>query len=492
MRFKNILRFKPNRIWAPFIALIVLGALAILPLRGQIIINTNEDTASTALPQWHVTPSSPRAGELVTVWIQDNQPWGEVRLTVNGHVIPLQDWRNELGVWKWHWQFAAPSSARNELVLYRDCHTGCIERSHLVLGTMADSMRANNIPTKLGVVFADPQRDWHSKSGWDVELTYARLSSPEHWGIDDLAARVYLARQKGLRVLVRVDYAKGQTLPPAQDTLALSEYLDYLQRLTRDERLRDVYGYIIGSGFNEFANNSLAPERLITPEWYARIFNGFGAAVSQNDNAMQVIRRENPQVRVLVGPVRPWNRDQDGARVNTINVPWLNYMNTLVAALDASAREKMAAGIPYAAPDGFAVNAPGQVNAAELNGKRASDEPRLDLKRTEWDGAQAGFRVYRDWLDIINRYPSTRGLPIFISATNTFAPDEGILPSENYPRGWLTSALDTINNEPQVMALSWFIDFDHSGDNRWDGFALGKGQGKMKDAAEEFDALLAR
>ncbi len=134
------------------------------------------------------------------------------------------------------------------------------------------------------------------------------------------------------------------------------------------ERLRNVYGYFLGSGFNELGSNSQAPERPVTPEWYARLFNGYGEEVTHTDNAVQVIRAENPQARVLVGPVRPWNTDQDGDQRYAIDVPWLNYMNTLVAMLDEGARAKSAAGIPLAAPDGFALHIPGRPGAPELAG----------------------------------------------------------------------------------------------------------------------------
>jgi hypothetical protein len=345
-------------------------------------------------------------------------------------------------------------------------------------------------PTKLGAVFADPQRDWHGRSAWDVELTYADLADRAFWGIDDLATRVHRATASGLRVLVRVDYAQGQSLPPADDQLALAEYLFYLQRLARDERLQDVYGYLLGSGFNEAGSNSLAPGRPVTPEWYARTFNGYGEPVAHGDNAVQVIRAANPHVRVLVGPVRPWNDDQDGARRHTIDAPWLNYMNALVYALDSSARLKSEAGIPMAAPDGFALHAPGRPSAPELGDASPAQEPRLDLRREAWNGAQAGFRVYRDMLAAINAHPSTRGLPVYITATNTYVAGEDIPPAQNYPQGWLTAALQEVNGEPQVHALCWFLDDDRSGDTRWNYFSLAERPGRLVYAAEEFDALL--
>ena len=228
----------------------------------------------------------------------------------------------------------------------------------------------------------------------------------------------------------------------------------------------------------------------MTPQWYARVMNGYGEPVTHIDNAVQAIRAENPQMRVLVGPVRPWNGDQDGDRRYSPDVPWLNYMNTLVYALDHSARVKSEAGIPLAAPDGFALHTPGHPEAPELRGTPPEQEPRTDLRRDAWGGAQAGFRVYRDWLAIVNAYPSTRGLPVYITSTNTFVSQTGIPPAQNYPQGWLTAAMAEINEQPQVHALCWFLDADRSGDARWNWFSLAERPGRLVYAAEEFDALL--
>jgi hypothetical protein len=286
--------------------------------------------------------------------------------------------------------------------------------------------------------------------------------------------------------LVRVDYDQGQSLPPEGDELALTEYLQYLQRLARDERLDGVYAYFLGSGYNGQGQRQNLP-----PAWYARVFNGYGEQVAHTDNAVQVMRTEDPQARLLVGPLQPWNREQDGERTHEIDAPWLNYFNTLVAALDEAARAKAAADIPLAAPDGFAVQAPGRPDAPEMAGRDRAEEPRIDLRREAWDGAQAGFRVYRDWLAIINGYPTTRGLPVYVTSTNTFAPDVGVPPAQNYPAGWLTTALEVIDEEPQVRALCWFLDyFPH--DTQWEYFSLTRQPGRMLDAAEEFDALLQR
>lgn len=476
-------------LWAAlFLALV--GGVWLLPISGGVMVIPGEAPDAPHWPIVRLAPSLPKPGQRVDLWVSDVEPWPYVQLVIDGQRIDPVAWPaggDETLIWKW--SFVVPEGGARRAVLYHDCHTGCVEWKRIDLGVAYLPPPINLTPTKLGVVFANPDRDWHSRSGWAVELTYARLAEEGYWGIDGLVARVDRATAKGLRVLVRVDYAQGQSLPPAGDEAALAEYLAYLRRLARDDRLRDVYGYYVGSGYNSLDSNSLAPDRPVTPEWYARLFNGYGEDASRADNAVQVVRAENPSVRVFVGPVRPWSADQDGSLTYAIDAPWLNYMNTLVAALDQSARAKAAAGVPLAAPDGFAIHASGRPEAPELGGQAGSEEPRIDLRRSEWGGAQAGFRIYRDWLDIVNAYPTTRGLPVYITTANTFVAEEGIPPSENYPRGWLTAALEVIDGEPQVHALCWFID-DFPYDTQWDRFSLTQRMNRMNDAADEFDALL--
>jgi hypothetical protein len=484
-----------RRWWWALLVPALLGSYWLLPISGQVTWVPGDQPASLSWPKMHLDPALPQPGEPVTLRVTDVVPWVHVLLAVDGQAVYPEAWPTHAGdalVWKWPLTLDEDADT---LVFYRDCHTGCVERGRLTLQRSAaqPTPQATRVPTKLGVVFADPARDWHGRSGWDVELTYAQMAEEPFWGIDDLAVRVRQANDLGLRVLVRVDYDQGQSLPPANDHLALTQYLDYLRRLARDERLRDVYGYFVGSGYNGLDSNAMAPERAVTPQWYARLFNGYGEPPEHDDNAVQVMRAEQAHARVLVGPVRPWNVDQETQPVYTIEVPWLNYFNALVAAVDEGAREKSAAGIPLAAPDGFALHVPGRPDAPELDAAGAADradEPRHDLRRSAWEGAQAGFRVYRDWLAIINAYPTTRGRPAFITSSNTFAPEEDIPPAQNYPQGWLTSALREVEAEPQIEALCWFLDADRSGDARWDWFSLAQGSGRMTYVAEEFDLLL--
>ena len=470
-----------QRWWWFLIPLMLAGGVWLLPISGRVAL-TPQDSA-VGYPQMRLAPAAPQPGQETTLWVTDDAPWSYVLLTIDDEPIREMAWQaNPDDTWTWTWPFTFPEDGAAELIFYHDCHTGCIARGRTTVGAAPPSRHIARTPTKLGVVFANPARDWHGRSGWDVELTYARLAEEDYWGIDDLALRVRRAREMGLRVLVRVDYDQGQSLPAEGDELALAEYLHYMQRLARDERLDGVYAYVLGSGYNA---------QGVSPTWYARVFNGYGEEAAHTDNAIQVMRAEDPQVRLLVGPMQPWRQDQGGERAYAIDAPWLNYFNTLVAALNEAARTKAAADIPLVAPDGFAVQAPGRPDAPEMAGRERADEPRIDLRREAWDGAQAGFRIYRDWMAIVNAYATTRGLPIYITSTNTFAPDVGVPPAQSYPAGWLTSALEVIDEEPQVKALCWFLDyFPHSA--QWEYFSLTRQPGRMLDAAEEFEELLQR
>jgi hypothetical protein len=289
----------------------------------------------------------------------------------------------------------------------------------------------------------------------------------------------------GHHVLIRIDYDQTQSVP--HDEAALAAYLDYVRRLARDDRLDGAYAFIIGSSYNVALNSQQGP---VLPAWYARVFNGYDTAVTAQDNVLAVVRAENPALRLLVGPVQPWAQDMDGERPFVPDAPWLNYFYTLVTALDDAAQARAAAGIAQAAPDGFAIQSPGNPDSPKLTDEERPLEPGLDLFSQRWDGAQIGFRVYQDWLAIINSTPTTQGKPVYITASNTFGADHAGSPSHNYPIGWLTAALNEVNHQPQIYALCWFVDeFDY--DQQWQEFSLSDPQGAMRDAAHEFDALLA-
>ena len=495
-RLRGSRRFPASLFWVVLVGLILAGYW-MLPISGRVAVMT-EETPSDLWPRFRIHNEARTSGSAATVTVSDSVPWSFVSLSVEGVRASQQgEATAQAGIWTWTWTYDVPPGEGYTIAFHRDCHTGCVERGRWVVGRPLEA-QASGVPTKLGLVMPHPDRDWHQRSGWAVEITYARRAEEIYWGVDDLAERVSGHLARGLRVLVRVDFEQQQTLPRPGDYVELTEYLGYLRRLARDDRLRGVYGYIIGSDVNTADAMATTSGALITPAWYARVFNGYGEEAANTANAVQVIRSENPMVRVVVGPLRPWAEDQAGqnweagqvrTETDPYAVPWLGYMDDLVRLLDEAATEKARAGVAMAGPDGFDVQAPGRPDAPEMAGALRSDEPKKDLPGAAWGGAQAGFRIYEDWMAIVNAYPTTRGLPIYIVSTNTYDRQAGIPPAQNYPAGWLSTALGVINEEPQVAALVWFLDqFPHS--DEWDWFSLTEQPGLLVHAAREFDALL--
>ncbi|MCB0217301.1 MAG: hypothetical protein H6648_01870 [Caldilineae bacterium] len=542
----------------------LLGLYGFLPVAGQVILLPGRERPDLLVlpagqaghavvlpgegsrPTWplmRVAPEAPAPGQVATLWVTDRLPWAHMRLTVDGRParyepppIPSERRDGGLPTWTWEWTFSMPASGTGELIFYHDCDRGCVERGRLALGpelggagsdgggdraggssagdgteagapggleTDADGRPSTGLrPTKLGLVFPHPDRNWHGRAGWAVELSYAREPDAPYWGIDDLAGRLHAHRAAGQRVLLRVDYDRRQSLPPQGNLIALREYLDYARRLAADARMAGVYAYFYGSGYNAADANGLAGDLPVTPEWYARVFNGAGVDPADDDNLVEVVRGVAPGARLLVGPMRPFVADRGGRRAWTVDAPWLSDFESLVVALEAGAAAKAALGRP-GRPDGFALHLPGRPEAPELAGAAAADEPRLDWRRIDWSaldpalsrlapeagGARGGFAVYRDWLAIINAHPGTRGLPAYVTAANTYAPDAGTAPAEGYPEGWLTAAYETLLAEPQVEALCWFVD-GIPGDTQWRDFQLTEPVGRSAAAAAELDALL--
>ncbi|MDF1513646.1 MAG: hypothetical protein P1S60_07550 [Anaerolineae bacterium] len=474
--------------WIFWAVVLVIGYW-LVPIRGSVILLTG-DEKNESWPRFELRHLDQPPGSVADIVVHDIQPWSYVELVVDHKSAELLNAPIKSGsVWTWTWQYKVPEKDQYEIIFYFNCHTGCEERSRMAVGQPERKATIDFLPTKMCVVLPDSERNWFNRQGWVVEITYTSLAEESFWGVDDLASRIAEHTKKGLHVLVRVDYDQKTTLPPPDDYVALAEYLAFFSRLARDQRMVSVYGYIVGNEMNTFDAVTQNTSSVITPEWYARVFSGYGEDPHHTDNVVQTVRQENPHVRIIVGPVRPWSMDADGINKYAIDMPWLNYLNTLVALLDEADQIKNDAGIPLCRPDGFDIQVTGLPDAPEMAGYARYDEPRQDLKRDAWQGARIGFSVYKDWLDIINQYPSTRGAPVFIVSTNTYDREANIPPVQNYPDGWLTTAAAVVNAQPQIQTLCWFLDtFPHS--DKWDWFSLKEQTGRLVNAADEFNALL--
>jgi hypothetical protein len=300
--------------------------------------------------------------------------------------------------------------------------------------------------------------------GWDVELLYAtgidQVNDPN--GRAKVGGRAARARSLGLLVLVRVDHAPRQALPPTGSEAARTAYVLFLQSICQDAVYRDnVFGYIIGNEPNLRVENeqlNWAAGQRLTPEWYARIFIGFGLDPGDTGNAHSSIKTFQPNAWVLVGGAAPWSGESssDAADRWVRDKPWLNYFHAMCRRI-ASVGQTIGRW-----PDAFAIHAYGRTGLPGSDGF-SRDEPHLDVPFGT-NGAQGGFRVYRDWAAIIDATGFDPAVPIFVTETNTLT----VAPSsQSYPSGWYTEALRELRAAgPRYHALCWFVDNDPSGAGR--------------------------
>lgn len=478
------------------IILILAALIWLAPLSGRIFVLLDQPPP-TEWPQITINPAAPTPGEQADLVVADTTPWVHVQLQITDEatntiqrpsLIRAEQTPNS---YRWFWRYTVPPSDNYTLTLLHDCDQGCRLWGRKRVNNSANLERhiPERLPTKLCTVFPNPERNWHNRAGWVVEIAYVQQSSAAYWHVDELAARVHTAVQQGHRVLLRIEYDQTQSIPPPNDEAALENYLAFIRRIARDVRFQQVYALTIGSGYNSAEHNQLAPDNPVTPAWMARVVNGYSTPPTALDNVIAIVRSENPALRVLVGPVQPWVIEGNGERPYPTNAPWLNYFHTLVQHLDTAVQDHNNAGIPLSAPDGFAIQAPGNPDSSKIAPADRAQEPQTDLPSTTWEGAQLGFRVYQDWLKIINSTPSSVGKPVYITASNTYGPDHTGPPAENYPPGWLTNATAEINQQPQIQSLCWFVDHFPPTD-QWQAFSLTNPQGQMAAAAAEFDALL--
>ncbi|HUN22658.1 MAG TPA: hypothetical protein PK299_05935 [Anaerolineales bacterium] len=170
---------------------------------GRYYLLSSAEIAQQPLPWVRVT----RQGEQVFAEIYDRQPWAYVRLEVNGKPATALGYNTLEAdrLYHWRWQLTADTLATpSQLSFFHTCQLGCQAWAvqHIGMPPPITEPRPYR-PTQLGAVFASPQRNWHGRQAWSVEMTYAQLPDDETWGVDALAERVRLLHSNGLQVLVR-------------------------------------------------------------------------------------------------------------------------------------------------------------------------------------------------------------------------------------------------------------------------------------------------
>jgi hypothetical protein len=132
---------------------------------------------------------------------------------------------------------------------------------------------------------------------WTVEVAYAS----DHRFDQVVTADLVAMQARGFRVILRVDYARKQPIPPAGDMVALSEYVRAFVRLHEmtDGKIRH---FVIGNEGNvdtpgddpSRVTECLGGRASCAPEWYVQVYRAVRAGLRSATDAYLIVGAPSP------------------------------------------------------------------------------------------------------------------------------------------------------------------------------------------------------
>ncbi|MEZ4237459.1 MAG: DUF5010 C-terminal domain-containing protein [Myxococcota bacterium] len=265
---------------------------------------------------------------------------------------------------------------------------------------------------------------------WSVELLYTQDWARSDWGRE--RAKLQSIRDKGFRVILRLDYDRTFTVPPNPDWNARWAYATTAGQIAAT--MADIVDvYVIG---NEMTTQ--APAEVRDPVWYACVYHGCAP-----DSAWEHIHANDATAQVLMGPLSPWPYHMD--QIGMDNVDWLSTVMDHV--------EQGPAG---PAIDGYALHAYSSTDQADDPGTPIED-PRT--------GDVTGMQAVRPFLERI--YARHRAsVPIHITESNTYWMASGFA-ADSYRDDWVKEAFQAVDewngsNDLKILSLDWYV-YSHLG-----------------------------
>jgi hypothetical protein len=132
---------------------------------------------------------------------------------------------------------------------------------------------------------------------WSVEVAY----TSDHRFDEVVAAELVSKAERGFRVILRVDYARKQPIPPPGDPEALQDYVATFARLHRMTAGHVRY-YLVGNEGNVDSTGDdpsrvtecLAGRDSCAPEWYVQVYRAVRAALRENTDAYLIVGAPSP------------------------------------------------------------------------------------------------------------------------------------------------------------------------------------------------------
>jgi hypothetical protein len=295
----------------------------------------------------------------------------------------------------------------------------------LVLATifLATEGRADGTYPLYGTHFYGTGEETTIKNGkgmYSVEQLYTQRYTNPSAEVSNLRS----IANKGFRIILRLDYDYGHTVPANWDWVARYNYAVKCGQIARD-MAGVVNLFVIGNEMTASYEGSIAAD------WYTIVFNA-----QDTNSAYDQIKATRPDAKVLMGALSGWPGFSGEAGSN---VTFFEYFLAHVEAVD-----------------GFAVHA--YSGTSFFDGTGGTEDPRFSDMTGLHSFAEYAKRIYAKW------GPSVK--PIYITETNTYWFKNGFS-DRTYRANWIKEAYQAVDqwnqsNDMKVDALCWFT-YSHLG-----------------------------
>jgi hypothetical protein len=251
----------------------------------------------------------------------------------------------------------------------------------------------------------------NGKRGWSVEVI-----NTDSFPWDPTPSDIQNVANENFEVIIRINKTFGETVPTNS-----SLWDSFAQQCADKVALYkdNCHIWIIGNEMNaDFEGNIPVGD-------YIQVYT----------RCRERIKTVQPEAKVIVAALAPWNASQTGVGPYPSNRQWLNYMYELVNTLNDDT-------------DGYAIHAYG--------GRGGDSDPR--------DDDEMAFGVFKRWMEIIDGNPYAASKPVYLTEMNHAADGQGSTPGYPlypYPDGYIQLLYETIDDwnishAHKIQCACWF------------------------------------
>lgn len=306
----------------------------------------------------------------------------------------------------------------------------------------------------------------NGKSMWSVEMLYTTnwraMTTAQK---DAERSKLLNIKNKGFKIILRLDYSQAQTVPPLNDWT--NRYYFAVDCGSIAQKMSDIVDhYIIG---NEMTT---APDANCRDAlWYAKVFNGH-----DGNCAYDQIKLYDSTSTVMVGALTAWPYF-----INEINGNNVDWLATVQSNVDQSG------GKPVI--DGYALHAYSGGEYFNVPSSVAEDPRFSDV---------TGLHSFIQFLKVIYNRHGT-GIPVHITETNTYWFNLGFS-CYSYRANWVKEAFQAIDqwnkrSDLKICSFNWFT-YSHLGitdpsSDIWGNALMRTDNGLLNTARSDFSWVTA-